>query len=123
MSIIINNLFGDDFADISEKNSGERIGSRIRKIRTAKNLTQGELGQMVGLNADRIQKYENGARKPKLDLIKQIAGALDVKSLALTDPEVSSYFGAMFAFFEMEDHFKKSKHCSKKTGHLGVCQR
>lgn len=35
-------------------------------------VSQTELGEKVGLNADRIQKYENGARKPKADLLKKL---------------------------------------------------
>lgn len=83
--------------------AGVRTGGRIRRIRTEKGLSQAELGTMVGLTADRIQKYENGARKPKLDLIKMIAEALGVESMALIDPDVSSDNGSMYAFFEMEE--------------------
>ena len=52
-----------------------------------------------------MQKYENGARRPKPDLLKQIASALGVSTLALTDPNTASYIGAMFAFFELEEKF------------------
>ena len=79
-----------------------RIGRRIRAIRREKGMSQAELGQAMGLTADRIQKYENGARKPKFELCKQIAEALEVEASALLDPQVASYIGAMFAFFEME---------------------
>ena len=63
------------------------------------------MGEKVGLNADRLQKYENGARKPKADMLKQIAHALGVSTLALTDPVTTSYIGAMFAMFELERTF------------------
>ena len=36
---------------------------------------------MVGLNGDRVQKYENGVRKPKADLLKKFANALGVSTL------------------------------------------
>ena len=58
--------------------------------------------EAVGLNANRIQQYENGARNPKFELCKQIAEALEVETSALLDPQISSYMGSMFAFFEME---------------------
>ena len=45
--------------------SDGRIGKRIREIRKEKGLTQGELGEKVGLIANRIQQYENGARNPR----------------------------------------------------------
>ena len=82
-----------------------RIGDRIRRIRTEKGMSQAELGAIIGLNADRIQKYENGARSPKADTLKQIASALGVSILALTDPNTASHIGAMYAFFELEEKF------------------
>ena len=82
-----------------------RIGDRIRRIRTEKGMSQAELGTLIGLNADRIQKYENGARQPRADVIEQLAGALDVNTLALTDQNTASCIGAMYAFFELEENF------------------
>ena len=83
-----------------------RIGDRIRRIRTEKGMSQAELGTLIGLNADRIQKYENGARQPRADVIEQLAGALGVNTLALTDPNTTSCIGAMYAFFEFEESFR-----------------
>lgn len=82
-----------------------RIGNRIRRIRNEKGMSQAELGASIGLNADRIQKYENGARQPRADVIKQLAGALGVSTLALIDPNMASHIGAMHAFFELEENF------------------
>ncbi len=91
--------------DFNDETSASRIGSRIRKIRTERGLSQAELGEMVGLTADRIQKYENGVRKPKTVLLKQIATTLGVSTLALVDPNTTSYIGALYAMFELEEHF------------------
>lgn len=87
-----------------EISSAKRIGRRIREIRKAREITQGWLGEKVGLSADRIQKYENGIRKPKPDLLCKIANSLDVMEWALTDPVTDHAIGAMFAFFEMEKY-------------------
>ena len=81
------------------------IGDRIRRIRTEKGMSQAELGALIGLNADRIQKYENGARQPRADVIKRFASALGVSTLALTDHNTTSCIGAMHAFFEFEENF------------------
>ena len=109
--IMVNNQFGKDPLDFNEDTSADRVGSRIRAIRMAKGMSQAELGEKVGLNADRIQKYENGARKPKSDMLKQIARVLDVSTLALADPVTTNYVGAMFAMFELERTF--NMHISK----------
>ncbi len=103
--IMVNNPFGQDPMDFNEETAADRIGARIRNIRNAKGMSQGELGEKIGLNADRVQKYENGARKPKPDMLKRIASALEVSTLALTDPVTTNYIGAMFAMFELENTF------------------
>ncbi len=103
--VIVNNPFGQDPMDFNDETAASRVGDRIRRIRTEKGLSQSELGEMVGLTADRIQKYENGARKPKTDLLKQIATALGVSTLALVDPTTTNNVGAMFALFELENNF------------------
>ena len=102
---LIDQSFGLDPMDYNEETEANRVGARIRTIRKAMGLSQGELGSMVGLTADRIQKYENGARKPKSDMLKKIAGALGVETLALVDPVVTNNYGAMHALFEMEEKY------------------
>lgn len=80
----------------------EFIGSRIRKIRTAQGMSQAELGKLVDLPPDRIQKYESGTRTPKEELTSKIANALNVNVRALLDPEIDDPLGLMYCFFEME---------------------
>ena len=82
-----------------------RTGDRIRKIREEKGLSRAEFGEMIGLTADRIQQYENGARNPKRDLLNKMAEALDVNPLALMDPSTIDPVGAMFTLFDLENNF------------------
>ena len=89
-------------ADTDLFSTAYRVGSSIRFIRKAKGLSQAELGEKVGLTADRVQKYENGIRKPKPELIQEFATALGVNRKALEDPVISDPIGALFALFEME---------------------
>ncbi len=93
----------NDPIEFAKETSAERYGRRIRDIRTTVGMTQAELGEKVGLSPDRIQKYENGARKPKDEMVKNIANALGVNPLAIVDPVASSYVGAMFVLFELEN--------------------
>lgn len=119
--IIVKNPFGQDPMDFNDETAASRIGHRIRKIRMEKGLSQSELGELVGLNADRIQKYENGARKPKADMLKSIAAALGVSTLALVDPNTTSSLGAMYAFFELEEHFNMKIEETPKDRAPGLC--
>ena len=95
----------------------DRVGYRIKKIRTEKGMTQEELGEKVGLCANRIQQYENGQRTPKSELLENIANALGVSSYALTDPDTTSFIGTMYALFELEALFN----VTPQEGTSGVC--
>ena len=66
-------------------------------------MSRAELGEEVGLNGTRIQQNENGCRKAKIPLLKKIAKALGVETLALMDPTIESNVGAMHALFQMEE--------------------
>ena len=118
--ILVNNPFGQDPMDFNESTAADRVGRRIREIRESQNMTQAELGEKIGLNGDRVQKYENGARKPKSELLKQFARALDVSTLALTDPIVANYFGAMYALFEMEKRYDLKVSVMERSFHLSL---
>ena len=104
---IWDNPFGSD-SILHEKElttAAVRIGERIRNCRLVEGLSLSELGKMVGLSADRIQKYENGQRKPKPEMLDKIAKALDVSIDALEDPIIDTRMGAMYALFAMEDNY------------------
>ena len=103
MAIFMSVPGGEDFADINEDRSAVRIGARIKRIRETREMTRAELGALVGLDQNRVQQYENGKRKPKIPLLKKIASALGVETIALMDPTTESYVGAMYALFQMEE--------------------
>ena len=119
--ITVSNTFGKDPVEFNDETSADRVGARIRNIRMAKGLSLAELGEKVGLNADRMQKYENGARKPKLDMLKKIAEALGVSTLALADPVTTSYIGAMYAMFELERNFNMKIEPTDEDHVPGMC--
>lgn len=62
------------------------IGTRIREIRKAKNLTQIELGKRCGMADSAIRRYESDRVKPKIQTLQKIANALDVSLLDLYEP-------------------------------------
>ena len=58
-----------------------RFGKRLRELRQAKNLSQRDLGEQVGVNFTYISKIENEkldfAQFPSEDLIRKLAKALE----------------------------------------------
>lgn len=54
------------------------IGSRIRDLRIYKNITQEELAQKICKSKSAIQKYEGGSVSVTVDVLEDIANALDV---------------------------------------------
>lgn len=85
------------------------IGTRIKRVRTLRGITQKELGVRLGYserNADiRIAQYESGKRTPKEDVINGIAHILEVSPEALKIPDIESYHGFIFTLFELEEQF------------------
>ena len=85
------------------------FGKRIRLFRNRKGLFQKQLGEMLGFMGNtsdvRIAQYENEARTPKDDLIKEMASIFEVNPRAITVPDIDSYVGLMHTFFALEDMY------------------
>lgn len=54
---------------------GEILGQEVRRMRTSRNLTQAELGKLVGISSTSIYNIEKGTHTP-LETIVQIATVL-----------------------------------------------
>ena len=80
-----------------------KIGERIRKFRTARDLSQKQLGQMSGMSEPAIRNYELGNRYPGTKQLESIAGALSISPFALADPDFDTYYGLIHALFQLED--------------------
>ena len=85
------------------------VGSKIKTIRILRNMTQKELGQLVGFSATtadvRIRQYESNKMVPKEDKLKEIANALNVDVSALKDHDINSDLDLMQVLFELEEHW------------------
>ena len=65
---------------------GLTVGEQIKRIRKEKGLTQREVCERMGKTPSFIGQYENGARLPKYDTLKEIAKALGVRVRVLLEP-------------------------------------
>ena len=79
------------------------IGGKIKRIRQHRKMTQKELGDAVGLTANRIAQYEMGYRVPKDTLVEKFAEAMKVSTLAMKEPNTNNLFGIMETLLWMEE--------------------
>lgn len=56
------------------------IGEQIKKLRTAKNITQSELAERVNVTKATISAYENETRQPSYDVLIKIAQLFHVST-------------------------------------------
>lgn len=70
------------------------MGSRLKRVRERKNLTQAQLGILIGFNpvtaAVRINQYERNKKRPKEDILIRLENKLDVPRELITG-EVIEY--------------------------------
>ena len=60
------------------------IGAKIRAARIAKNMTQEELGEILGVQRSAVAKYENGrVVNIKRSMLKKISDVLDIPPFEL----------------------------------------
>lgn len=54
------------------------FGDNLKRIRTEKNLSQGELAEQLGMHASHLSRYEREIALPSIEVLVKIAEALKV---------------------------------------------
>ena len=62
------------------RSSTETFGDRLRRLRAARGLTQGDLGRKIALSQRMVAYYESQGGTPAPPLVAKIAKALGVSS-------------------------------------------
>lgn len=60
------------------KNESEKLGSNLKRIRTQKGISQGDIGRELKVSRGFISTIENGKTNPTLSTIAKLAKVLDV---------------------------------------------
>ncbi|WP_161781612.1 helix-turn-helix domain-containing protein [Desulfohalovibrio reitneri] len=55
-----------------------QFGQRLRSLRLARHLTQGQLAESAGISCEYVGRMERGLASPSLTTLEKLAGALDV---------------------------------------------
>ncbi len=59
---------------------GKKLGKKIKKLRSEKNMSQGKPSKIIGTDARTISNYENSVNLPSLETIVKLAEALEVST-------------------------------------------
>lgn len=62
------------------QNESTKLGLNLKRIRTKKNISQGDIARDLGVSRGFISAIENGKTNPTLSTIANIAKTLDVSS-------------------------------------------
>jgi transcriptional regulator with XRE-family HTH domain len=60
------------------KSMSEKLGRNLKRIRTEKKMSQGDIARALGVDRGYISNIENGKRNPTLATITKLAEALKV---------------------------------------------
>ena len=99
------------------------LGSRIKELRNAKNITQEEAAGQLGMSRQKYARIENGVNSITLDILSKLADILDVTvgdiTKVLDDTPVIEYRTedegeSSRKMFDMIDLFYANKHMYEK---------
>lgn len=65
------------------------IGKRIRKYREARQLTQKQLAERIGVSNTRVSNWEQGLNRPDADILATLCRVLNVSPSELLDVHLS----------------------------------
>lgn len=57
----------------------KKLGDNIKKIRETKDMSQGDICRITGMDRGYISRVENGSKNPTIANLEKIAKALGVK--------------------------------------------
>ena len=104
----------------------EMLGSRIKALRIAKNFTQEQVAEKIGISRQKYARIESGVNSITLDILSKIAEVLGVTvgdiTRVLDETPVVAYRaglenGSSQKIFDMLDLFYANKHMYEKLQH------
>lgn len=81
---------------------------RLKEERAKKKLSQNELATAIGVHVTNISRYERGENRPTTDVLKKLAGALDVTTDYLMNGSTDEMAGESISDKELLSLFKKT---------------
>lgn len=84
------------------------VSRRISYFRQKHNLTQKQLGLLLGFSEStaevRVNQYEHGNRRPKEAMLEKLGEIFGVDAAVFRIPDIHNRAGLMQTFFALEDY-------------------
>lgn len=99
------------------------LGSRIKELRSAKNFTQEQIADKIGISRQKYARIESGVNSITLDILSKVAKVLEVSvgdiTRVLDETPAIAYrageeSGSSKEIFDMLDLFYANKHMYEK---------
>jgi len=84
------------------------LGRRLRKLRREKNLTQVEVGNMLGVTFQQIQKYEQGTNRLKASDLMHLCKTLNVPIETFFGPSESATMYVLQEEYRLVNWWRKA---------------
>ena len=90
-------------------NGANRIGNKIRERRRKFHITQAELAEICDISTVYMSRIENGSANPSLDILLNLAAALNTTRFFLTDTAHAS------VYYLNDEISQKLQKCNPRT--------
>lgn len=89
------------------------IGSRIKKYREDRGLTQIQLSKLLGISNSRVSNWEQGINRPDADILAEICRVLQVSpsellGVHLTSDELNEHERKLIAAYRSKKELQKA---------------
>jgi transcriptional regulator with XRE-family HTH domain len=65
----------------------ESIGEKLKDIRLQRGMSQSEVGNLIGVSFQQVQKYENGSNAISLENLDKLSQKLDISIISFIEAE------------------------------------
>jgi len=65
------------------KSESEKLGKNLKRVRTKKSISQGDIARSLGVSRGFISNIENGKTNPTLETIARLAKVLQISIVEL----------------------------------------
>ena len=103
--------------------SNGNIGEVILKLRKDKNITQDELGKILGVSNQAVSKWETGGSLPDIELLPSIADYYNISIDKLFGREISDYSDVDIEIVRHIQSFDSDKKLQAALEHCWVIER